>query len=458
MVHSTIKKSISELLESPESIKLYADAIAKYLEEEEPTDDALVLLSHTIKSRVQLEACTALIKAKDWGCIFMATGSGKSKIAVDRCKSLINKDGTANILIVVPTEKLRDENWKEEFRKWQCLDIWEHHVKRCCYASLNKYYDEDFDLVVLDEGHNITENNSEFFKQNVVRRCIVLTATRPRDQIKINILKSLNLNPVYELSLDESVKLGLVAPYDITIVNMNLDDKNKYIPAGSKAKPFKNTEKAQYGYLSARLNAMPHKMGFINRMRFIYTLKSKTEAAKWIIDNVIPKDLRTLIFCGSKEQANQLSDYRFYSRPSPPKKLDPSKRYTPFQLAKYEKQMEEYRYNISIYQGDDSFNKFKRGEINQMACVNSVNEGHNLEGMDIGFVVQLNSNELNLIQRIGRLIRFRPGHRGTIIILCVQDSVDKDWTKKATENLNVANINHIELSHLKMGIEKISFD
>lgn len=450
--------SINNLLESTESIKLYADKIADYIETEKPSNDGRILLSHAIRAKVQAEAFIALSESADWGCIFMATGSGKSKIAIDKISSLSLSNRSMTALIVVPTEKLRDEGWQEEFNKWDKLHIWENVVQRCCYASLSKYKGQHFEILILDEGHNITENNSEFFKNNTVDKCIVLTATRPRDAIKIQILKDLKLNPVYELSLDEAVKLGLVSPYDITIVTMQLDTRDKYIPAGSKAKPFMNTEKGQYGYLSTRLLAMPNQMGFINRMRFIYNLKSKTQAAKWLLENAIPKDLKTLIFSGSKNQADSLCEHRFYSKPSPPKKLDENKRYTPLQLAKYEKAMKEYRESLPEFQGDKFFNKFKDGSINRLSCVNALNEGHNIAMMDIAFIVQLDSNQQNFIQRIGRTLRFRAGHRGKIIILCCEDTVDKDWVAKATVSLSTANITTVKLVNLQMEIEKLLFD
>lgn len=438
------------------SIKTIANEIEVALKASEGriSNEIRTGFSNAIKTRVQNEAYEALSEANDWGCVFMATGSGKSKIAVDK---IVNPK-IKRALIVVPTERLRDTGWMEEFHKWHQMDIWENVVERSCYASLNKYEGEHFDIVILDEGHNITENNSEFFKKNKVDRCIVLTATRPRDLTKIHILKSLNLNPIYELSLDEAVKLGIVAPYDITVVTLTLDDKEKYITAGRKDKPFMNTEKAQYGYLSKRLEAMPNSMGFINRMQFIYSLRSKTEAARWLLENALPEDLKTLIFCGSKSQANTLSPFRYYSRPSPPKKLKEDKKYTEKQLLKYNTALQKYREDLAIYQGDKSLNKFINNEIPRLACCDALNEGHNISDMDIAFIVQLDSNPQNFIQRIGRTLRFRPGHRGKIIILCVEDSIDKDWVKKATASLDAANISYVELSRLKMGIEKLLFD
>lgn len=451
--------TLNIILNSSDSIKNHADEIATMWETvyDELNSEEITELSSRIKSKVQLEAEEAFVANNWWGSEFMATGSGKSKIAVNLSARLVREIPKANILISVPTEKLRDENWMNEFAKWEQSYIWENNVQRCCYASLSKYENEHFDFVILDEGHNITELNSEFFKKNKVDRCLLLTATRPKDFTKLQILRELKLVSVYELSLDIAVKLGLVAPYDITIITTHLDNIDKYIPAGSKAKPFMNTEKAHYGYLSRMLTAYPNQMGFIKRMQFIYNLKSKTEAAGWILNNIIPEGLRTIIFCGSRDQANKLCEHRFYSKPQPPKKLTGDK-ITPKKLEKYRLDYEKYELMLKEFQGDVSYFKFAHEEISRMSCVEAMNEGENINNLDVGFIVQLNSNEKDLIQRMGRLLRFRPGHRGKILILCVFDSADKDWGKKATANLNPDNIRFVELSHLKMGIETILFN
>ena len=65
----------------------------------------------------------------------MATGAGKSKIPIDYIKA--NPD-ISKVAILVPTEELRDNNWREEFEKWDALDIWENKVESHCYASGSK--------------------------------------------------------------------------------------------------------------------------------------------------------------------------------------------------------------------------------------------------------------------------------------------------------------------------------
>lgn len=416
------------VLESSTSIKLHVDKIFELRSSLDSllTDEEKIEITNRIKSRVQREAIEAIDARNGFGAVFVSTGSGKSKIGVTLTERVVDQNYQSTspdtVLIVVPTEKLRDTNWPDEFNKWGKGHLITSNLVMCCYASLNKFVGRTFGLVILDEGHNTTESNSEFFDHNIVKSCVLLTATKPRDKIKQEILRRLNLIAAYELSTDDSVKLGLIAPYQITVVTMYLDNVNKNVQKTSKDKELV-TEKVRYNILSAACSKIKNKFIYLTRMRFIYNLKSKTEAARYILDEVIPYGLKTIIFCGSIDQAENLCAYYYHSKSN-----------------------------------DDYFNRFKEGSINRMSCVNAVNEGHNIENLDCGFVVQLNSNDLHFIQRMGRSLRYRPGHIGRIIVLCVIDTVDKEWVNKALSSLDKDNINFIELARLKMGIETISFD
>ena len=138
MTHSNLMR-LSEILHAKESIKLHAQEILdiRIALDEVLTDEEKVKISYQIKDRVQMEAKEAFVANGGWGSVYMATGSGKSKIGVDLavydynvCKGV----RPSKVLIVVPTEKLRDENWKEEFEKWEAGEVW-NTVERTCYAS-----------------------------------------------------------------------------------------------------------------------------------------------------------------------------------------------------------------------------------------------------------------------------------------------------------------------------------
>ncbi len=208
---------------------------------------------------IQKAARKAWSDGGQWGLLAMATGTGKSKCAVDEVELLYEQwpIGTKdpNIYLVVPTEKLRDNNWESEFIKWNAATAYTG-LKRYCYKSINKVKNEIIDFVILDEGHSLTELNSAFFTSNSIKRVMVLSATPPdpkaegSDIEKVKLFKQFRLKTDFYYPLDQARKDGLVANYEIWVVQTALDDKDKYIEAGPKAKRFYQTEAERYKFLS----------------------------------------------------------------------------------------------------------------------------------------------------------------------------------------------------------------
>jgi len=410
-------KHLTTIFDSCDSILEKIDEIAS-LKEQLKKEEDFTLFVNLVRTRVQEEAVQAVINNDGRGMIVMATGAGKSKIAIDLAKHYHHNyksfDGHG---LIVPTEKLRDENWKEEFEKWDAKEIYDS-TQRLCYASASKLEDYSLNLLILDEAHNITELSAKVCVNNMVENVVALTATEPTDEEKKEIFERLGIPVVYKLSLDDAVKLGFVAPYNITVVYTELDDSDKYVQSGSKNKPFYQTEQEKYEYLTSVYNKSPNgkmKMfAIFNRMNFIYKLKSKFEVGKHILNNVIPTEDRTLIFCGSIEQANDINPFKYHSKTK-----------------------------------DVDYNDFKEGKINRLSCVKSINEGHNFIGLDSALILQINSKEKDLIQRIGRLIRFRFGHEANIYIVICKGTQDEVWLSSAIENLNPDKIKFVEFSNIK---------
>ena len=413
-------RELEVLFKNPKSILTYIDKI-EALRENITEPLAVTEFVNKVREKVQHEAIQAVID-NNGGMVAMATGSGKSRVAVEVAKHYC-KPHISDLALLVPTEKLRDENWKEEFEKWSAKYLWEDTV-RLCYASASKLDSNGYDLAILDEGHNITELASTFFLKNDVERTVLLTATPPNDPIKVDILRRLGIRLVYELTLDQAVRLGFVAPYKITVITVPLDNVTKNIPGGNKKNPFMTTEAATYAYCNRRVqqcfgDQTPQgkaKMQFaiLGRMQFIYKIPSKTAVIKFLLDKVIPQEDRTLIFCGNIEQAEQVCPTFYHSKSS------------------------------SV-----AYDAFKNEEINRLSCVKAVNEGHNFPGVDSGIIGQLNSKEKDLVQRIGRLIRFRPGHEAHLYIVVSESTQDEKWLENAIENLDQSKVEYIRIDNFK---------
>jgi superfamily II DNA or RNA helicase len=413
-------RELEVLFQNPKSILTYIDKI-EALRENITEPLAVTEFVNKVREKVQHEAIQAVVD-NNGGMVAMATGSGKSRVAVELAKYYC-EPFTSDLALLVPTEKLRDENWLEEFEKWGAGHLW-NDTERLCYASASKIGGNDYELAILDEGHNITELASEFFLDNNVRRTVLLTATPPNDPIKVDILRRLGIKLVYELTLDQAVRLGFVAPYKITVVTVPLDNVTKNIPGGNKANPFMTTEAACYAYWNKRVQACfgdqtpqgkaKMKFAILGRMQFIYKIPSKTQVIKFLLDKVIPKQDRTIIFCGNIEQAEQVCPHTYHSKTS-----------------------------------DTDYNLFKSELVNRLSCVKAVNEGHNFPGVDSGIIGQLNSKEKDLVQRIGRLIRFRPGHEAHLYIIVSESTQDEKWLETAIENLDQSKVEYVRIDNFK---------
>ncbi len=342
------------------------------------------------REALQTEALNEWLKLRR-GLLVLPTGTGKTKVAIDAIKTIKPR----KVLVIVPTEKLRDVTWPDELKKWGL----KKKLEIVCYASLAKIKRRTFDLVIMDEAHRITENNRVFFENNKVKYVLGMTATNPKD--KYDLLKDI-CPIVYSASLDQAIDAGAVADYEIEIIYLNLDDKEKYISAGNAKNRFLTTEVGQYKFLNQRINKMRYsgkdvpEFFYMNRMRFIYNLRSKTRLAKDLIER-LPEQERLLIFCGSIEQAEEVCDNFYHSKSN-----------------------------------DTALSNFITGKINKLSAVKALNEGINIPKIDAALIVQLNSKELDLVQRIGRVLRTDKSKPAKVYILVSIGTQDEVWANKAT--------------------------
>lgn len=324
------------------------------------------------------------------GTATLATGSGKSKIFVN----IVSKQKKP-WLLVVPTEKLRDKNWLEEFEKWKKLSIYNKYVTTCCYASLKNVDLTSFYGVCLDEVHNITINNVQPFKLHHERlNILALTATPPRDEEKKHILfNMLKCNIIYELSLKQAIDIGIVAPLRIFIHEMELDRRLNIKKKTKSGSNFFVSEYNNYHWINKLIEGKqyPSQTDYLMRARFVYNSATKTDYARRLLDK-IPKGKRILVFSQSIRQIESIIKEVYHSKVN-----------------------------------DNNYNLFVEEKIERLGVVEALNEGENIKNLDIGVIIQCNSNPKNLFQRIGRIIRKREGHIAEVHVLVLKGTVDEKW-------------------------------
>lgn len=372
------------------------------------------------KDALQQEAIRLWVFNHCIGLVCAATGVGKTRIAILAMDHAYEKDGEdLDILIVVPFSELKDTGWPEEITKWERLHYMKH-IEITTYHSLATREKRKRSLIILDEAHHLTPNNARFFIDNEQHRILSITATPPDAEFnektsewEPHILS--RLTPlVFNYTIKQATEEQMVSDYGIWVIDCFLDETVPYVKAGTPKKPFKTTESAQYNYMmreitkaqvhdnTAKLNAL-----YGERMRFLYNLYSKTEVAKRIIAKLGPEE-RTIVFCGSIKQAELLCGDNVYHSKS----------------------------------GKKALRAFKNKEINILGVCKAVDEGENIEDVHNEIIVQATSKPRQTVQRVGRAIRFKPGHKARIFLLRAKATVDERWVKSTLEYFDSSKIKY----------------
>jgi superfamily II DNA or RNA helicase len=358
----------------------------------------------TNRDKAQKEVVKSIRMNNGKGILALATGVGKTKITIDYING---EPGILNILWVVPTVELRDTEVNKEFTKWcKRKDV---NLTLSCYNSIKKLDGNKYDLIVLDEGHELTPAREEALNKITFSRLLLLTATPPHEKDKKQIIENLGLKIIHEIDLEEALNKGLISDFEINVKYLELDERDNLkisYTKNNKEFSFFSSEYKQYSYWDNKitknelLGLSVSKHLRFGRMRALHNAPSKyMEAIKLI--NSFGKNKRVLIYGANIAQIEKISKHVYHSETN-----------------------------------RDSLKLFKENKINKLGVVNALNQGANVGVVDEIVIVQLNSNPRHLIQRIGRGIRFKSGHKCRVTILVYKDTVDEDWFNIVISNLN----------------------
>lgn len=388
-----------------------------------------------IKDAEQRKALNSWAKNSFNGSIIAGTGFGKSRCGVIAVGKTLDTNDDARAIVLVPTNQLQDQ-FEQEFIKWN----YEHVLDRVdivCYQSAYKLINEHYDVVVCDEIHlGLSPEYRKFFTNNTWDRLLCMTATLPEESEYQEVLMEL-AQTVYHISLDECVNLGLVSPYQVICVpiELNIDEKQSYKKANNTfvyAKynlgQFDAFDRANYIMGPGKNTATSEEKGYAAQFyRSIRARKAvvdhaigKVEALQKLVIRHVGEKL--LVFGGSNEFTNQLADA-----------TDPLS--TVYHSGKTKKQREK------------ALEDFREGNKPVLCSTKALNQGFDVADATMAVICGLTSKGLTMIQRVGRIIRFQEGKSGKIICLYVKDSQEEKWLKNSVKSLNnviwVNNLNKV---------------
>ena len=365
----------------------------------------------------------------------LPTGFGKTKIAIERIKSLAKNGDT--LLIVVPRNVLK-VTWKEELNKW-----WKNmpiEVEYTTYVSLHKYIGS-WTFVIYDECHHLSERCRDIIRDFKAKYSTLLSATVSRD-LKIEF-KNI-FNNLYHLNATlRSAIIDRVLPDPIVyLLPLTLDNtrSTETIIKNPKAKgliircPYKD----RWSYIKQKNNPV-----YISctQQQCLEDLNSQIEYYKKRRGNAVCKNI-WLRLCG--DRLKYLSNWK---TPIVLNILKYCKNHRTLTFCNSIEQTEVLgKYCINSKNRDSSNNLllFNTGKIKHITACNMLNEGTNLTNCKIGIYANLNSSETIIKQRTGRLLRHA---EPVIIIPYYKNTREEELVKKMLEDYNPAlihNVNFVE--------------
>ena len=374
-----------------------------------------------VKSKEQSNALNAWHQAGYRGSIIAGTGFGKSRCGVLATAHALRNGGRA--IVLVPTVQLQ-EQFAEEFKKWGHTALLTR-VEIVCYASAHKLADNHYEIVVCDEVHlGLSPVYRKFFEKNTYDKILCMTATLPEEDEYKTLLKEL-APTVYTITIDECVSKGLVAPYDIYCIPVELTDIERQ--AYKKANNLFVQCKYRLGGFDAFneanriLRGGPGDKGaaaqFFNAIRqrkaVVQHAEHKLKMSKHIAGH--HNGEKILTFAGTNEFTNMMGE-----------ELDGLVYHSGKTKKKREQILEDF--------------KATAGAV--LCSTKALNQGFDVPDVGVGIIAGLESKALPMIQRVGRLIRFKEGKRGRVYILYVQNTQEEKWMDQATKTLH--NVKRVE--------------
>lgn len=356
----------------------------------------------------------------------LITGMGKTKVAIDLinhiCDRVFRNDENPTTILILVAKTVHKQTWKDEIEKWG--GIKSDYITIECYESLKNYENSYFDVVVADEMQHLSEARIDVLETIHINESFIgLSATIKRDMRDYFIYN--HKAEVIKCGLKEAVEDEVLPEPTVYLLPLSLDTTNYTYKVKKFGRDIITTQKGCYDSISSLIEWYKNKY-FNSRNERIKNLWLSTagKRLKWcaeqkeaLVLSLLDKfrNYKTLTFCSSIEQSERLGKYNITSK------------------------------NKASVKNLEMFNSNK---IKHITACNILNEGVNLTNCRIGIFCNLNSSEIVVKQRVGRILR----HKSPIIIIpYFKDTREEELVQKMIEEysedsiMSVDSINDIKL-------------
>jgi superfamily II DNA or RNA helicase len=346
----------------------------------------------SIRDLRQKEFANVWLKEKH-GILNLCPRFGKIRTSI----LVLEKLRPKSVLIAYPDNKIK-ESWQSDFDD---LGYDDSNVTYTTHLSLKKLVDNEYDIVIIDEIHLLSEAQIEacqdLFSNNA---CILgLTGTLASDTER-TLEEELDIHVVAHYPIEKAIEEGVIVDYEIHVIRVPLDNVvfNDY-------KGKLKTEKKHYDGISWVINKLQNSGSDtmfmrLARMRLIQSSLAKTNATKRLL--AAHKNERVLVFCGTTAVADNLGIPSYHNKSK-------------------EKSI---------------FEDFAEGEGNHLAVVKIGNTGVTFSKLNRVIINSFDSNPENLTQRIFRCMAMDYDNlekKAYIYIVTTTEPIELTWLSRALD-------------------------
>ena len=352
----------------------------------------------TLRDKRQAEFADTWLNHGKFGILNLCPRFGKIRTTINILNQM---NDNCTMLIAYPDNKIK-QSWIEEFEEMEYIN---DNITYTTHRSLHKHSGTEFDIVVIDEIHLLSEAQIgvcvDLFSQN--DNILGLTGTLSR-WTKRTLSEELGISVIADYPIHKAIEEGVIADYQITVVKVPLDNitRNEY-----GKKKIKKTELQQFKYLSGVINKMMYSGGNsmfmrLARMRLIQSSLAKKQKTKQ----------RILVFCGVTAIADSLGIPSYHSKSK----------------------------------DKDALKNFAEGKGTHMAVVKIGNTGVTYKPLNKVIINYFDSNGENLAQKINRCMAMEydtPDKKAQIYIISSDEKVEDKWLNKALEFFDKSKIKYV---------------
>lgn len=369
----------------------------------------------------------------------------KTITALKCLKTVVNKYPNLSILVVVPTDNLKQQ-WEIQLEAWIInanVQVINSVIKNTCAV----------DILVLDEAHRYAASCfARVFEVVKFHYILGLTATFERVDGRHQIISK--YCPVIDvITVEEALKNGWISEYKEYQVLIDVDDIDTYNEYNRQFQ--EDFEFFDYDF--SLVMSLLGPQGFINRSK-LRDLRCK--------DGGDRKAMFTAITHHATSFMRALQARKSFIN-NHPKKIEIARKIIE---ARSDSRIITFSNNIKmaesigmggvVYSGKDSKKKgritlqeFESGTYNLIHSICKLNEGADLKGLSVGIVLGIDSSKIKATQKLGRVIRKEGNKQAEMFNIIINGTIEPQWFANSHKNRSYITIDEEGLYDVLAGKE-----